>query len=137
MRMVQQDVETTVSFSVMASFMREERDLMMCALEKQRQEVEATLERHRVQAREHCKEMERLREAQARERQIMALQSRLEKLHAAKQLSGDELEVVESIIADSLDAPLADEQLLKMIALSERMGTDESFSQQLRRKFSP
>jgi hypothetical protein len=137
MRLLQQDAEMSVTFSDIASFMREERELMMAAVEKQRKESEAMLERYKVQAQEHCKDVERLRDIQARERQIIALQSRLGKLHAAKQLSDDELEVFESTIADSLDAPSDDKQLSKMIALSERMGADDSFSRQLRRKFLP
>ena len=84
--------------------------------------------------------------------QLDALQLRLGSLHRAKLLASEELETIEDLIADVLELKattvtggvLTSEimcggsvaaKLAKLIAVSEGMAADVSFSRQLRRKF--
>jgi hypothetical protein len=84
--------------------------------------------------------------------QVVALQARLESLHAAKILSDEELYALEDVIADDAEAALgegakggAQEEeeeavqggVSRMVALSSRMAGDAAFGRQLRRKFVP
>ena len=87
--------------------------------------------------------------------QVVALQARLESLHAAKILSDEELYALEDAIADDAEAALGEgakggaqeeEQeeeeavqggVSRMVALSSRMAGDAAFGRQLRRKFVP
>ena len=86
--------------------------------------------------------------------QVVALQARLESLHAAKILSDEELYALEDVIADDAEAALgegakggAQEEeeeeeavqggVSRMVALSGRMAGDAAFGRQLRRKFVP
>ena len=89
-------------------------------------------------------EMERLREAaikadqaaiKARVRDLIALQSRLEALHAEKLLGDEELYAVEDIIAEEDDAT-EDERVTALITLSSKMAADGAFARQLRRKYA-
>ena len=64
--------------------------------ERQRQESDQEVDRLRDAAVEA-----RVREAQTHEHQIVALQSRLETMHAAKLLNDSELDSIEDAIADS------------------------------------
>jgi hypothetical protein len=86
---------------------------------------------------------------------VVALQARLESLHAAKILSDEELYALEDVIADDAEAALgegakggAQEEeeeeeeavqggVSRMVALSSRMAGDAAFGRQLRRKFVP
>ena len=85
------------------------------------------------------KEVEKLRndavEAKmqaVRARDLLALQSRLENLHAAKLLADEELFAVEDIIADC-DAE--DDRVSALVTLSGKMAADKAFARQLRRKY--
>ena len=85
------------------------------------------------------KEVEKLRndavEAKmqaVRARDLLALQSRLENLHAAKLLADEELFAVEDIIADC-DAE--DDRVSALLTLSSKMAADKAFARQLRRKY--
>ena len=80
---------------------------------------------------------------------MVALQARLESLHAAKILSDEELYALEDVIADDAEAALGEgakggaqeeEEAVQggvscMVALSGRMAGDAAFGRQLRRKF--
>jgi hypothetical protein len=136
------------SFSEMVSFMREEREMMVSAMETQRHEMHALLEQEREQnmkLRETQRaEMDTLREAatkadqvetkaRMRDLSLLALQSRLETLHAAKLLADEELYAVEDIIADEDDA---DGRVAALITLSGKMAGDGAFARQLRRKYA-
>ena len=68
-----------------------------------------------------------------RQRQLPALQARLEALHAAKLLQDEELYVIEDAIADSEDVEEAG-CVSKLIALSAKMPSDRAFARQLRRR---
>ena len=121
------------SFVEFVSFMKEERESMMSAIEKQRQETEAqrresdakierlrgesdaTIERLRAEAVESKLEAQRRElEAQRRELEaqrrasdegkVAALQVRLEALYDAKLLNDDELSAIEDKVADALGA---------------------------------
>ena len=87
------------------------------------------------------KEVEKLRNdaveakmqaVRVRDQQLLALQSRLESLHAAKLLADEELFAVEDIIADC-DAE--DDRVSALVALSGKMAADKAFARQLRRKY--
>ena len=89
------------------------------------------------------KEIEKLREeaveakmqlqaVRVRDQQLVALQSRLESLHAAKLLADEELFAVEDIIADC-DAE--DDRVSALLTLSSKMAADKAFARQLRRKY--
>ena len=89
------------------------------------------------------KEIEKLREeaveakmqlqaVRVRDQQLVALQSRLESLHAAKLLADEELFAVEDIIADC-DAE--DDRVSALVTLSSKMAADKAFARQLRRKY--
>jgi hypothetical protein len=136
------------SFSEMVSFMREEREMMVSAMETQRHEMHALLEQEREQnmkLRETQRaEMDELREAatkadqvetkaRMRDLSLLALQSRLETLHAAKLLADEELYAVEDIIAEEDDA---DGRVAALITLSGKMAGDGAFARQLRRKYA-
>jgi hypothetical protein len=93
--------------------MREERDVMETKME-------------RMEAKQRA-EMDELREAaskadqaaiKARVRDLLALQARLETLHAAKLLADEELYAVEDIIAEEDDA---DGRVAALITLSGKM----------------
>ena len=113
-----------------------------------RSELQAQVEREREQ-RERKESEARLRtemradvgESKLRERQLAALQSRLESLHASNLLSDEDLYQVEDVIADSFEeqqdssAEGGGGQLAKMVLLSEKVPGDAALARQLRRKF--
>jgi hypothetical protein len=130
----------------MMSFMREERQTMVAAMERQRQELEA-----KVAALTPSPPSEAVSEGA-----LAALQARLESMHAAKLLSDAELYSVEDMLADFVElkasmagqpiteamiyAPLAQQcstasTLHKLVRLSASMVGDVAFARQLRRKF--
>ena len=121
---------------------------MVSAMETQRHEMHALLEQEREQnmkLRETQRaEMDELREAatkadqvetkaRMRDLSLLALQSRLETLHAAKLLADEELYAVEDIIAEEDDA---DGRVAALITLSGKMAGDGAFARQLRRKYA-
>ena len=127
--------------------MREERETVVSALEKQRQEMAKQTEqteRLREEAVEARVRGEMAAEVQAKvgqERQLAALpalQSRLQSLHASKLLADEELYKLEDTIADSLEEEDAGSggQVAKLIVFSERMAGDAALARQLRRKFT-
>ena len=105
--------------------------------EAARQEATAEKAAMRAENEEQRAEMERLREAaiKARVRDLIALQSRLEALHAGKLLADEELYAVEDIIAEEDDAT-EDERVTALITLSSKMAADGAFARQLRRKYA-
>ena len=138
----------------MVSFMREEREMMVSAMETQRHEMQALLELERAakereraekEARGTRLEVDGLRAevlaSKLREQQLAALQSRVESLHARDMLTDEELYKLEDLVADSLE----NEEpggggggllLTKLVALSERVAGDAALARQLRRQFS-
>jgi len=140
----------------MVSFMREERETMMSAMEQQRQDAEAKLEAHRheaeAQKREADARTEKMLEVNSAktcvsEVQLEALQARLDALHQAKLLTDDEVFKLEDCVADfiecssSLSASSAElvaaaEKVRKLAGLSERVARDGMLARQLRRKFA-
>ena len=72
-----------------------------------------------------------------RDRELVALQARLEALHSAKLLSDDERDAIEDIIADgSDDVTIGDgsDAVSEILALSSKMVADRAFARQLRRR---
>ena len=136
----------------MVSFMREERETMVTAMERQRAEMQALLDQ---QAQETEKLREEAASARARsemaaelkakaeqewpERQLAALQSRLQSLHASKLLADEELYTIEDAIADSVEEAEggadSSELVAKLVVLSGRLAGDAALARQLRRKF--
>jgi hypothetical protein len=151
------------SFEAMTSFLTEQQDKFVLLLreeretmERQRQEVEAKLEKQRHEsAQQMVDKVEKMREEMSpaeaiSEQRLAALQARLQALHVAKLLSDDEAYALEDIVADylelktsiagvvTLDAIVANEsasKLLKLIGLSEGMAADSAFARQARRKY--
>lgn len=149
------------SFAEMIAFMREEREHMEQKLEKQqaemerqRQSAEKAMESLRLdaerqrQSAEKAMELLRLdaeRQRQSaekamlvnRHREVVALQARLEALHAANLLSDDERDAIEDTIADSRDdVTVGDgsDVVSEILALSSKMVADRAFARQLRRR---
>ena len=120
------------SFSEMVAFMREEREMMVSAMEKQRAEMQALLDHERSGK-------ERERQQNTKQAQIAALQSRVQALHAAQLLTDEELYRIEDVIADGCEVDDGgdggDDRVAQMLALSERMAAEVAFVRQLRRKF--
>ena len=127
---------------ISVAFMREERD----HLEQRMNEYKVDIERMRTEATES--RMQAFR-AEAKlevatlkhkhslcnehQRQLPALQARLEALHTAKLLQDEELYVIEDAIADSEDVEEGG-CVSKLIALSAKMPSDRAFARQLRRR---
>ena len=126
--------------------------------EKALHELKAEMERqrkdaHAVQA-EMAAQIEGLREDARRaadrhpladvlsEEQLAALQVRLQSLHEGQLLTDEENFTVEDIIADCVEVMAAGSyvggavvaEVVKIVALSERIHADGSFARQLRRK---
>ena len=72
-----------------------------------------------------------------RDRELVALQARLEALHSAKLLSDDERDAIEDIIADGSDGVTigdGSDAVSEILALSSKMVADRAFARQLRRR---
>ena len=67
---------------------------------------------------------------------LLALQSRLEGIRAAKLLGDEELFAIEDIIADGGTGAAEDGQVAALVSLSGRMAADAAFARQLRRKYA-
>ena len=130
--------------------MREEREHTEHKLEQQHAEMLALrldAERHRLDAERQRLDAERQRQSaekamlvnRHRDRELVALQARLEALHSAKLLSDDERDAIEDIIADgSDDVTIGDgdgsDAVSEILALSSKMVADRAFARQLRRR---
>jgi hypothetical protein len=76
------------------------------------------------------------------QKQLLSLQMRAEKLHDTQLLSEEEHLVIEDVIADCIEALAAGPfvgdavvaEVIKIVALSERIPSDMAFARQLRRK---
>ena len=112
----------------MVAFMREEREMMVSAMEKQRAEMQALLDHERSGK-------ERERQQNVKQAQIAALQSRVQALHAAQLLTDEELYRIEDVIADGCEVGDGGDRVAQMLALSGRMAAEGAFARQLRRKF--
>ena len=122
------------NFDAMASFLTEQQDKLVSLLreeretaERQRQEMEAKAERDRAELQA---KLDVQRDDKLREERVVALQARLDAMHAAKLLADAELYAVEDIVADG------GEQVAALLELSGRMVRDSAFSRQLRRKYA-
>ena len=102
---------------------------MDAKLEEQKTQMDAKLE----QVEEHKQAMVARVEHVQIEKQLPALQSRIEAMHAARLLSDDELFSIEDVIAD-LEVGSDDTRVEQLITLSGRMAGDGAFSRQIRRK---
>ena len=110
----------------MVGLMREERGVMEAKMERMEAKLEA----------KQRADMDTLREAATKAdqmRDLLALQARLETLHAAKLLADEELYAVEDIIAEEDDA---DGRVAALVTLSGKMAGDGAFARQLRRKYA-
>ena len=131
------------SFAEMIVFMREEREHMEQKLEKQHAEMQSLrldAERQRLDAERQRQSAEKaMLVNRHRDRELVALQARLEALHSAKLLSDDERDAIEDIIADgSDDVTIGDgdgsDAVSEILALSSKMVADRAFARQLRRR---
>ena len=135
-RMEAQRQETKAKLEQQEAKIEQQRQEMEVKMEQQRQE-NATL-REQAMLREHQTLEAKL--VAAVESKVGALQSRVQVLYAAQLLADEELYRLEEIIADGCEAAAGggeggEDQVGKMIVLSERMAADGAFSLQLRRKF--
>jgi hypothetical protein len=112
--------------------------------EKMRQEAKADREELEAKLEHQRHENAKLRErALLREQAlVVALQSRVQALHATQLLADEELYCLEDLIADGCEVLAVDDggdggddRVAQMLALSERMAADGAFARQLRRKF--
>lgn len=132
----------------MVSFMREERAHMEAKMTEQRDEAKAEMQAQVAEL--EAKLREELAPSPAvTDDQLSALQARIEAIHVAEMLSDDELYALEDGLADFFDLlasvdvvtkEMATTQseagkVLKLVVLSERMGSDAAFARQLRRRF--
>jgi hypothetical protein len=115
------------NLSDIMTIVREEREIMMATMDKQREEMEAKMEA-------------KVKQLQT-SRQVTALQARLEALYDAKLLDDDEVVVLEDQVADAIGVATdgtvdsAWECVMQMIKLSEGIASEKVFARQLRRKF--
>ena len=154
------------SFAEMIEFMREEREHTEHKLENQHAEMQSRLEntehklekqhaemlvlrldaeRQRLDAERQRLDAERQRQSaekamlvnRHRDRELVALQARLEALHSGKLLSDDERDAIEDIIADGSDGVTigdGSDAVSEILALSSKMVADRAFARQLRRR---
>ena len=133
------------SFAEMIEFMREEREHTEHKLENQHAEMQSRLEKQHAEMLSLRLDAERQRQSaekamlvnRHRDRELVALQARLEALHSAKLLSDDERDAIEDIIADgSDDVTIGDgsDAVSEILALSSKMVADRAFARQLRRR---
>ena len=106
--------------------LKQQRTEANSKLEQQQAQATAKMEQQQAQAKA---EMDQPREAAP----VVALQARLEALHAAKLLSDEELYAVWDAIADSEEAA-EDDRVPRLISLSGKMASDRAFARQLQRK---
>ena len=117
----------------LAALLDKQQDKMVGLMREERGVMEAKMER--MEAKQRA-DMDTLREAATKAdqmRDLLALQARLETLHAAKLLADEELYAVEDIIAEEDDA---DGRVAALITLSGKMAGDGAFARQLRRKYA-
>jgi hypothetical protein len=127
---------------------------VLCLLKEQHEQnhqmqarMQAKVEEQMKESLTHQREVESLRQqhaqkvsemhavatqAKLRNQQLVVLQTRLERMHASKQLTEAELYSIEDIIVDSGDGE--EGAAAELIALAERVPGDGSFARQLRRK---
>ena len=118
----------------MVGLMREERGVMEAKMERMRMRMEAKQRADMDTLREAATKADQAAaKARMRDLSLLALQSRLETLHAAKLLADEELYAVEDIIAEEDDA---DGRVAALITLSGKMAGDGAFARQLRRKYA-
>ena len=107
---------------------------MMSAMEKQRQEMQALLEQERLDKEEKVSQAQR----RVADPQLQALHDRLQEMNAAGVLADETFFACEDVIADSAEGMAtggaAPDQLVQLVALSERLGADASLARQLTRK---
>ena len=133
-----------------------EKQLLLLAEREEKQELKAEkiIQELKAEVERQRQEIEALREGMQRatekhplarvldDSQIAALQIRLSSLHDAQLLTDEEVCTVEDIIADCVQvmasgAFVGDNvvaEVVKIVALSERIQTDLSFARQLKRK---
>ena len=137
--------ETVALVSEMVSFMREERQAIVLAMERQRQEMQERLAEIATPPTEAVPEGA-----------LASLQVRLESLHLAKLLTDEELYMMEDIVADwvALKASMAEQTITgamiygplartcvtaskmhKLASLSASIAGDAAFARQIRRLF--
>jgi Spy/CpxP family protein refolding chaperone len=129
------------SFVDIIAFMREEREHMrqiMLESEKQQQQQRQEYEREIEQLKERPKPAAEVID----ERQLAALQTRLQSLHEAKLLTDEELFALEDLIVDCIEVmPTASvftptvEKVARMLLVASKVGGDGMLARQLRRKF--
>eukprot|EP01052_Picozoa_sp_SAG31_P031720 SAG31_NODE_3393_length_4326_cov_2.068607_2_plen_243_part_00 len=127
-----------ITFPEIVSFMRQEREMIMSMLERQRQALEAKMETHRqeMEVEREANMQAKLREQCLYSQLIVALQTRLEMLHASQLVSLEVLNAAEDAIAeeainsDDMDGSITE----KLLALSAKMPSDRAFARQLERQ---
>ena len=136
-------VQRSMDDASLIGVMLEQQTLMLEREEKMRQEMRqmaqsvADLKLRESSLREHATA------TALRDQQLLALQSRLGSVHAAKLLRDEELYKLEDLIEDSLAAEEGGDAgegggrlVAKLVALSERTPGDAALARQLRRKYA-
>jgi hypothetical protein len=117
----------------LTSFITEQLKDQLLEIGKLREEAaEAKLQAAKAEMKA---EIDAMRFCDGHRAQVSILQSRLERLQAAKLLSDQQLFSIEDILADASGVP-NDETVCAMISLGTQMASDKSFARQLIRKFT-
>ena len=130
------EVHSGATIGEIATLIEQQQDRMIGLLAEQQDRMEAKMEAQREEMRV------RTASEVISEAQLAKLQSRLQALRDAQLLTEDEVYTVEDAVADCIElmpatastVPAVD-NMVRMIALSERITADGSFARQLRRKF--
>ena len=141
------------SLMEVSAFMAERLDAQLekmgTQLEAQRQEYEAKLQHQEAAAKA---ELDKIREEMkpppppsVSDDQIVALQTRLYGMHNAELLTEDQLDQLEDIVLDYVEAKATWTSasgevcgaggVIKLVAVSEAVGDDKAFARQARRRF--
>ncbi len=130
------EVHTGATIGEIAALIEQQQDRMIRLLAEQQDRMEAKMEAQREEMRV------RTASEVISEEQLATLQARLQALQDAQLLTKDEVCTIEDAVADCIELMPATAStvpavanVLKMVALSERIAADGSFARQLRRKF--
>ena len=152
------------SLMEVSAFMAERLDAQLekmgTQLEAQRQEYEAKLQHQEATAKAELQqhqaaakaELDKIREEMkpppppsVSDDQIVALQTRLYGMHNAELLTEDQLDQLEDIVLDYVEAKATSTSasgevcgaggVIKLVAVSEAVGDDKAFARQARRRF--
>ena len=134
-RVVEQDTQTRAELGAKLESKEQETERLREAV--MQAEIKVLKHQHRLEIDQLQATATRIK---LRDQQLVALQQRLESMHASKLLTDSELQNLEDKIIDSYEdddtaQAHGEDEVSKLIALAERMVHDAPLARQLRRKF--